>query len=221
MIDSENIERSLNQSLNSTNNFTTKEENIKNNKQEGNTQKILEIISELLSTICEEDKRNTDNKNPMIQYFMFKEIPRYSIKDYLFRLFKYTNINDSTIILILIYIDRICNLNEINLNYYNIHKLILASFITAIKYNEEKYNSLDFYSRLGGVSKKELSHLEYVFLVLINYNLFVDSELFDKYQENLLDLDREEEEEQEEEEEKNDGEENESDNDNECNCDNI
>ncbi len=199
MNDSEKIELSLNQSQNSTNHFTTKEKNEKNKKDEDNTQKLIEIISELLSTICEEGKRNSDNKNLLIQYFLFKEIPRYSIKDYLIRLIKYTNINDSTIVIILIYIDRICNLNNINLNYYNIHKLILASFVTAIKFNEEKYNSIDFYSKLGGISKKEMSQLEYVFLVLINYNLFVNTELFDKYQENLFDLDNEDNEEKNEE----------------------
>ena len=35
---------------------------------------------------------------------------------------KYSKIENSTFVLILIYIDRVCDLNKIQLNYYNIHK---------------------------------------------------------------------------------------------------
>ena len=52
------------------------------------------------------------------------------------------------IILTLIYIDRICELHKINLNYNNIHKLILASFATANKYLEDIHYSMHFFSKV-------------------------------------------------------------------------
>ena len=97
----------------------------------------IELISDLLVKICEENKIKKFNKNYLLKSFTCKNIPSISIKDYFLRLSKHAKVNESTIILILIYIDRICNMNHFILTYYNIHKLILAAFILAIKYNEE------------------------------------------------------------------------------------
>ena len=148
----------------------------------------IEIISDLLINICEENKSKKINKNYLIKSFTNKFIPSISIKDYIIRLAKYSKVNESTIIIILIYIDRICNINHLNLTYYNIHKLILASFILAIKYNEENYYSMSFYSKIGGISLSELNNLEFEFLILIRYNLFIQPKLFDKYYKDLMSL---------------------------------
>ena len=83
--------------------------------------------------------------------------------------------------LILIYIDRLCDINYVNLTFYNIHKLILASMIVAIKFNEDNYLSNEYYAKIGGVSKNEINNLEYEFLTLIQFNLFVDDDIFIKY----------------------------------------
>ena len=88
---------------------------------------------------------------------------------------------DSTLMLILIYIDRFCEMNYINLNFFNIHKLIIASMIVAIKYNEDNILNNEFYAKVGGVSKKEINILEYEFLSLIEFSLYVDEETFHQY----------------------------------------
>ena len=88
---------------------------------------------------------------------------------------------DSTLMLILIYIDRFCEMNYINLNFFNIHKLIIASMIVAIKYNEDNILKNEFYAKVGGVSKKEIDILEYEFLSLIEFSLYVDEETFQQY----------------------------------------
>ena len=88
---------------------------------------------------------------------------------------------DSTLMLILIYIDRFCEINYVNLNFFNIHKLIIASMIVAIKYNEDNILNNEFYAKVGGVSKKEIDILEYEFLSLIEFSLYVDEETFHQY----------------------------------------
>ena len=148
----------------------------------------IDIISELFINICEENKSKKTNKNFLLKSFTNMYIPSISIKDYLLRLSKYSKINESTIILILIYIDRICNRNNFILTYYNIHKLILAAFVLAIKYNEDNYYSMIFYSKIGGVTLSELNNLEYEYLILINYNLFIQTNLFDKYYNDIMSL---------------------------------
>jgi len=160
----------------------------------------IELISDLLVKICEENKIKKSNKNYLLKSFTCKNIPSISIKDYFLRLSKHAKVNESTIILILIYIDRICNMNHFILTYYNIHKLILAAFILAIKYNEENYYSMIYYSKIGGVSVTELNILEYEYLILIRYKLFVQQKLFDKYYNDLMSLKDESEDDENEEE---------------------
>lgn len=165
----------------------------------------IEIISDLFINICEENKTKKKQKNYLLKSFTNKNIPSISIKDYLIRLSNYSKVNESTIILILIYIDRLCNMKHFFLTYFNIHKMILASFILAIKFNEESYYFMSYYSKLGGVSMSELENLESEFLELIEFNLYIEQKLYDKYYNDLmslknLDIDEEEEEENEDQE---------------------
>ena len=155
--------------------------------------KLIEIISDLLNNICEENKVKSDNINKNIKPFMTESIPSLSIKDYLTRLSQFTKINESTIILILIYIDRIGKINKFILTYRNIYKLILASMVIAIKYNEDNFYSSEVYAKLGGLSVPELNYLEFQFLILIKFSLFIEKDLFDKYYYNLLSFQEEEE----------------------------
>ena len=166
-----------------------------NEKEE---KKIIKKISDLFSNICQENtKKFKKENNPIIKPFLSIN-PIISINDYLERLYKYSKMNISTMLLILIYIDRICNINKFKLTYYIIHKLILASMIVAIKYNEDDYFSINTYAKLGGVQKSEMIFLEYYFVTLIKFNLYVKNELFNKYESYISSADSEEEEECEE-----------------------
>ena len=154
--------------------------------------KIINTISELLKNMCKEntnDEINNKNiiSNEKIKLFMLKKIPSISIKDYLLRLSKHSKICESTFIYILIYIDRFCYKYKIEINYYNVYKLIIASMVIAIKFNEDDFYSSEFYEKLGGISKLEMNNLQYEFVRMINFNLFVKEELFYKYYNLLLD----------------------------------
>ena len=121
------------------------------------------------------------SSNKKIVLFMVKKVPSISIKDFLLRLIKYSKINDSTFIYILIIIDRFCRKYKIKLNYYNIYKLILASLVIAVKLNEDEFYTSEFYAKIGGISKVEINKLEYELSVMINFDFFVKEELFYKY----------------------------------------
>lgn len=178
MIESENTDIS---SINAKNNNENKKNSI-----EKNNIKFIKLLSDILSQICDENKSNEDEKLKLIKPFIVKKIPLITLYNYIERLSKYSQVSDGTFILALIYIDRICHFYKINLNYFNIHKLFLASFIAAIKYHEDNYYSMKFYAKLGGVSLKEIINLEYEFMKLIHFNLFVSDNLYSKYENNLL-----------------------------------
>ena len=157
-------------------------------KEEEMIASTIELISDLIEKICEKKKIKKCNKNFLLKSFTCENIPSISIKDYFLRLSKHAKVNESTIILILIYIDRICNMNHFILTYYNIHKLILAAFVLAIKYNEDNYYSMVYYSKIGGVPVAELNKLEFEYLILIGFRLFVHTQLFEKYYNDLMSL---------------------------------
>ena len=161
---------------------------------ENSEKKIIKKISDLFSNICQENTKNYNKENNSITKPFLSINPSISINDYLDRLYKYSKMNISTVILILIYIDRISNINKFKLTYYIIHKLILSSMVVAIKYNEDQYYSIKFYAKLGGVTKTEMIFLEYYFVSLINFNLFIKKELFDKYDDYISSAESEEEE---------------------------
>ena len=194
--ENENNTKNENENNNNSNNQNNSIIQISNSSivDEKAEKKIIERMSDLLSDICDDNINNYNNeKNPNIKPFLSRNIPSISIKDYLERLYKYSKINSSTIILILVYIDRLCNIYKFKLTYFNIHKLILASMIIAIKYNEDEYYSIKFYAKLGGISKSELLMLEYHFISLLKYNLFVNKELYNKYYDYVSSADSDEE----------------------------
>ena len=154
--------------------------------------KLITTIADLLKDICNENNSiEVNNKNieinKKIKLFMLKKIPPISIKDYLLRLSKYSKISASTLIFILIYIDRrLCYKYKFKINYFNIYKFILASLVISVKYNEDDFFSSEFYAKLGGISKTEMNYLEYEFISMINFNLYIKEDLFFKYHDLLI-----------------------------------
>ena len=183
IVENENTD---NTSLSSSNSIETKIKQI--NKQNNHYSRKLKIIAELLNGICQENKSNTEENMILLKSFISKKIPSVSIFDYIERLSKYGRANEEICIFILIYLDKICAMHRINLNYYIIHKLILASFVCSVKFHEDEYYSIGFYAKLGGVSKKDAINLEYEFISLMDFKLFVNQELYNKYCNNLINL---------------------------------
>ena len=107
-------------------------------------------------------------------------IPNISLYNYIYRIQKYSEMEDNTLILALIYIDRIC-CNNFIINYYNIHKIILISIVFAIKYNEDNYYTNSYYSKIGGIKINEFNALEKEFAQIIDFQFYVKKSLFDKY----------------------------------------
>lgn len=162
-----------------------------NEKEDKTLSAKSKIISGLLEDICEERKSNSDSKKGLLKPFTTKKVPSISIKDYIDRLLKYSKAFKDITIIILIYLDSICAKHNIYLNYNNIHKFIFAAFIVAIKFHEDEHYSINYYAKLGGISKKDAINLEYEFMSLMDFNLFVDRKLFDKYSNYLDSLEEE------------------------------
>ena len=172
----------------------TDEEKGKNkNKGENNDSiqnlDLIKSISNTLITILEENKK-LENYKEIIKkqskmLFSANSIPGISIKDYLIRIQTYSGIEKSTLILSLILIDHICKKSGLILTYFNIHRLLFGSILISIKYNEDSYYDNKFYAEIAGVKLKELKLIEYTFLELNDFNVFVNHHEFEKYRKYL------------------------------------
>ena len=116
--------------------------------------------------------------------FSSNSIPKISILEYLNRIVNYTKIENSTLITAIIYLDLVGQ-NEIYLTDYNIHILLLICILIAIKMNEDSIYTNDYYAQVAGISLKKLNKIEHEFLNMNKFKLFVDKDLFDKYQQYL------------------------------------
>ena len=117
MIENENTEHS---SINSFYGVTKKNDD-KNtiNLEEKRIPNIIKIISDILNDICEQSKINKDEKSKLITIFMTQKRPNITIFEFLKRLYKYSGVKEEILILVLIYIDRLCGNRKICLNYIN------------------------------------------------------------------------------------------------------
>lgn len=148
---------------------------------------LLTAMSNLFTDICDDSAESQQfSEKKVAPIFYSKKPPKISIKDYLIRLIRYCKFSNSTLVLSLIYIDKLCNETSIKLSYFNIHKIILGAVILSIKYNEDEYYDFSFYAKVGGVTKAELVKIEAEFIVKCNFNLFTDAALFEKYYNYLI-----------------------------------
>ena len=149
-----------------------------------------QLQSEVAKLILEIIDINKEMTNTSIHESQFsgKKIPKISIELYIDRLKRYFNFEDNTLILTLIYLDRFCEFNSIKLKINNFHRLFLICLLVAIKYNEDLYYPNSFYAKIGGITLTDLNCMEENYLDLIEYSVFVEEELFNKYSKYLQNL---------------------------------
>ena len=114
-------------------------------------------------------------QNQRKNIFNLKSQPKITISDFLNRIILYSKIEISTLILSLIYLNKILE-KGLLLTEYNVHKLLCISILIAIKYNEDKISNNNYYAQIFGLSLKEMNNLENSYLNLIDYKLYIDQE---------------------------------------------
>ena len=151
---------------------------------------LINAISKTLTTILENNKKLKNYrdilKKQSMMYFSANSIPNITIKDYLIRIQNYSGIEKSTLILSMILIDHMCKKSNIVLTIYNIHRILFSSVLISIKYNEDSYYDNTFYAQIAGIKPNELKLLEYKFLELNDFNVYVKDTEYEQYEKYLV-----------------------------------
>jgi hypothetical protein len=137
---------------------------------------IAFTLTKLIQNTKEENALSSSSTQNECSFYC-ENIPNISLYDYLSRIVQYTDIQESTLIIALIYIDRYANAYN-NISYHIIHKLLFAAIVLAIKYNEDEIYKNDYYANIAGVDIKELNAMESELLFKLNFELYVDNDVF-------------------------------------------
>ena len=149
-----------------------------NKKKEEKLSKLELNISTILTEISGQNSNIEFNPDDP---FSIMTPPNVKLQYFIGRIKKYTKIEKSTLIMILIYADRMCTTSGIILNPYNIHRIILGCLLLAIKYNEDIYYTNKHYAEVGGLSVKEINELEFFSFQLLDFNLYISDDIYIKY----------------------------------------
>ncbi len=149
-----------------------------NSKKEEKLNKLELKISEILTEISSQNSNVEYNPDDP---FSTKSPPKVTLQYFFGRIKRYSKIEKSTLIIILIYADRMCTTSGIILNPHNIHRIILGCLLLAIKYNEDIYFTNEQYAKIGGVTLQEINDLESFSIDLLDYNLFISEDIYQKY----------------------------------------
>lgn len=83
---------------------------------------LQEIVNESEAEASANKSGQPSKEEKSSASFWAKKPPSISILGYFERIVKYSHIEDSTIIISLIFIDRLCEISNIQLNKHNIHR---------------------------------------------------------------------------------------------------
>ena len=141
---------------------------------------IIKSIAQNLRDIIRENIRNNQMKYVKHDIFYINRQHSISIEDFVNLIFKSTKMSISTLIISIMYIDKFCELNKYILSLKNVHRILIASCLLSIKFNEDSI-STSYYSKIVGTTDYDLNNLELYFYIKLQFSLFENEDDYQKY----------------------------------------
>jgi hypothetical protein len=134
------------------------------------------------NTITEEQEINRKDQSNVYNIYRSIKIPGLTISKYLVRLVSFCDCSSNCYVVTLIYIDKIIKKHsEIVFDSFTSHRLLLSCLIIAIKYLDDDHYENKRYADIFGLRLLELNNLERLTLQILEYNMFVSYDEFNKY----------------------------------------
>eukprot|EP01059_Diplonema_ambulator_P037200 TRINITY_DN96_c0_g7_i1.p1 TRINITY_DN96_c0_g7~~TRINITY_DN96_c0_g7_i1.p1 ORF type:complete len:184 (+),score=44.76 TRINITY_DN96_c0_g7_i1:62-553(+) len=138
--------------------------------------RLIPVVAKLLGDVI---AKNSSNAPSSVYDSATK--PAISLEDYMQRLVHHSRCGLDAIIISIIYMDRICVRTGIVITENNVHRLLLAGFIVAIKWSQDRVCTNTHYATVGGVDLKELNRLERTALEAMSWETHVENVVFSRY----------------------------------------
>jgi len=144
--------------------------------------RLLDVLSHVFNQLClRNDPLSSNNTRPCSNFYSSTPCP-LKIKPFLTRIANYSGCSNESLVLSLIYIDRLTvNNDKYMMTSHSFQRLVMTSILIAVKFYDDVFYKNSFYGIVGGVSCKELNMLEMRFLFEIKFDLFVRKRLYTRY----------------------------------------
>lgn len=177
----------------STDNSIISKENIFNSSYESKIENEENILNLIIDSICLEydnSIKDYESKGLYANYdiFYLSSVPPVSLKEYLSTVVRFAEIELSTLINAVIYIDLFCGKNKYVLTYHNIYRIFIATLLLSLKMNEDKIYSTKSFARITGVSFDDIKNLEYTMALKLNFSFHIKKEKYQKYYDYFVNL---------------------------------
>ncbi|KAJ1865335.1 Pho80p cyclin [Coemansia sp. RSA 486] len=143
--------------------------------------RLARLVANMFTRVVQHnDKLMTVSQKPT--RFHSRAPPNITINDYLQRVTKYALLEPSCLLLLLIYVDRICERNPtFTISSLTVHRFIIAAATVACKTLCDAYCTNSHYAKVGGVSMHELNSLEVELLHMTGWHLIATQEQLVQY----------------------------------------
>ncbi|KAN0060860.1 Pho80p cyclin [Thecaphora frezii] len=119
--------------------------------------------------------------------FHSRATPNISLRAYLRRMARYTSVEKSSVLILLVYIDRVCErMAGFTICGLTVHRFVCAAVLCASKALCDAFNTNSHYARVGGITLAEMNLLEKEFLRCIDWHLTCSGEVLQCYYEALV-----------------------------------
>ncbi|KAK6904933.1 hypothetical protein I203_105752 [Kwoniella mangroviensis CBS 8507] len=150
----------------------------------------LDILVDLLTHMLELLIKHNDQvvlTPDALTRFHSRAAPGISVKDYLGRIVKYTNLEKIPLLSLLAYIDTTCtNLPSFTLSSLTVHRFLIASICAGSKAQCDVFCTNAHYAKVGGIKTQELNALERELLRVTKWDLCCHAEQLQKYYTSLI-----------------------------------
>jgi hypothetical protein len=124
----------------------------------------------------------------LLTWRVYRAPPAISIHDYLKRIIVHATPSPPILLSLVYYIDRLCILYPIfNISSLTVHRYLITAATVAAKGLSDSFWTNSTYSRVGGVSLKELALLELEFLERMDWKIIPPPDVLVQYYNNLVD----------------------------------
>mmetsp|Transcript_4873 Transcript_4873/g.8489 ORF Transcript_4873/g.8489 Transcript_4873/m.8489 type:complete len:222 (+) Transcript_4873:113-778(+) len=143
---------------------------------------LLRQMVNLLEKLCAQNDEFLviPDKHSSCSMFYSQAKQNVALETYIQRFFTYLDVSPAAYIAAFIYLGRVQKCNpQLSINSYNVHRLFMAAMTLGIKYTEDLAYSNQVIAKVGGVpSSREVSQLEKHMLATLNFNLYIENQLF-------------------------------------------
>ncbi|KAJ2633804.1 Pho80p cyclin [Coemansia sp. RSA 1694] len=149
---------------------------------EADIERLTQLVANMFSRVVQHNDRLPMAQQQKPTRFHSRAPPNITVNEYLQRVAKYGSLEPACLLLLLIYVDRICERNpSFTISSLTVHRFIITAATIACKTLCDAYCTNLHYAKVGGVSMQELNSLEVEILRMMGWHLVATQEQLEQY----------------------------------------